>query len=197
MSIEGVATAATHQALEADHRAADAGGSVGSRRRSAIEAHRDGTAVARIAQRVAAGAQIEIAAQRAAIAHREGVVIAAQGDVLNARHTTTNSGDRGEGIATAQGGAHRTAVARVAEGVGAGAKTETSAQRTGRIDCAGVIAIAKVHRFDTTETKAINRASVRAGQDQGFRGAGGGDAVGSTRPPHNRFETGEGIGAAI
>ena len=157
MSIEGVATAATHQALEAAHRADDPRSTTSSGGGGAIEAHRDGTAIARIAQRVAAGAQIEIAAQRAAIAHHEGVVIAAQGDVLNARHTTTNHGGGGERVAAAQGGAHRTAVARKAEGVGARAEIERASDAAGR-DRDGVIAGAAGDRADRTRTAVEGEA---------------------------------------
>ena len=148
MRIEAVAATATHQALDAAHRAADPRRPTSSGGGGAIEAHRDGTAVTRIGQRVAAAAQIEIAAEAAAIAHREGVVIAAQGDVLHSRHTTTDrGGGRRERIGAAQGGTDGAAVAGVDQGVGACSEIQGAADAAGR-DRDGVGAGAARDRLD-------------------------------------------------
>ena len=152
MRIEAVAATATHQAHDAAHRAADPRRPTSSGGGGAIEAHRDGTAVTRIGQRVAAAAQIEIAAEAAAIAHREGVVIAAQGDVLHSRHTTTDrGGGRRERIGAAQGGTDSAAVPGVAQGVGACSEIQGAADAAGR-DRDGVGAGATGDRADRSRT---------------------------------------------
>ena len=151
LRIEAVAATATHQAHDAAHRAADPRRPTSSGGGGAIEAHRDGTAVTRIGQRVAAAAQIEIAAEAAAIAHREGVVIAAQGDVLDTGDTTTDGGNRGERIGAVQGGTHGAAIAGVDQGVGACSEIQGTADASGR-DRDGVGAGAAGDRADRSRT---------------------------------------------
>ena len=150
---QAVGVAASCEGLEPGDNAADgsgaaSGGSAGVAG-DATEGERNSRAIACIAEAVTgAAAQRQIAAEAAAIAHREGVVIAAQGDVLHSRHTTTDrGGGRRERIGAAQGGTDGAAVAGVDQGVGACSEIQGAADAAGR-DRDGVGAGAARDRLD-------------------------------------------------